>query len=246
MNYYFFLDETGDHGLSFVDPNFPLFLLAGCLFEEGELSRVKKEINDFKKEFFKTTEVVLHSRDIRKCEGSFQILFDLKIKEEFYKKLNDIINNADFSIIGAGINKEEYIKKYGKGARDPYVISLSFLIERLVFCLDEKPDSASVNIMIEKRGRQEDRQLLVQYNGILDMGTHYVDSQRLKNRINSFEFALKRDNVIGLQVADLCAYPLARHVLNPQEPYIPFGIIKDKLYCNKNDEYDGLGLKIFP
>jgi len=30
-NYYFFMDETEDHGLSFVDPNFPLFLLCGVL-----------------------------------------------------------------------------------------------------------------------------------------------------------------------------------------------------------------------
>jgi len=29
--YYFFMDETEDHGLSFVDPNFPLFLLCGVL-----------------------------------------------------------------------------------------------------------------------------------------------------------------------------------------------------------------------
>ena len=34
MNYYCFLDETGDHGLSFVDKNFPLFLLCGCITKE--------------------------------------------------------------------------------------------------------------------------------------------------------------------------------------------------------------------
>jgi len=53
-NYQFFLDETGDHGLSFVDKNFPLFLLAGCLFDDIELVKIEKEINDFKKEFLWT------------------------------------------------------------------------------------------------------------------------------------------------------------------------------------------------
>lgn len=52
MKYHFFLDETGDHGLSFVDEKFPIFLLAGCLFEENELRRVEQEINNFKDNFF--------------------------------------------------------------------------------------------------------------------------------------------------------------------------------------------------
>ena len=91
MKYYFFLDETGDHGLSFVDPNFPLFLLAGCLFEETELKKLEEKVNKFKNIFFETKEVILHSRDIRKCEGSFQILFDLDLKKRFYEELNEAL-----------------------------------------------------------------------------------------------------------------------------------------------------------
>lgn len=244
--YYFFLDETGDHSLSFIDQNFPLFLLAGCLFRERELIKIEDEINNFKREFFSTSEVILHSREIRKCEGVFQILFDLKIKEEFYKKLNNIIAGVDFFIIGAGVDKEEHIKKYGKGAENPYVISLSFVLERLIFCLDERASSAVVDIKIEKRGKKEDGQLLDQFNLILDRGTYYVDSQRLKSRISDFEFFLKKDNIIGLQIADLCAYPLARYILNPKEPYIPFQIIQKKLYCGRSGKDDGYGLKVFP
>jgi len=241
-----FLDETGDHGLSYVDKNFPLFLLAGCLFAEEELKRVENEINNFKKEFFGTTEVILHSRSIRKCEDSFQILFDLKIKEEFYKKLNKIIKDANFIIIGSGVNKEEHIKKYGKGAKDPYNIALSFIIERLIFCLDRKGTNTIVDIKIEKRGRVEDQQLLNQYNKILDKGTYYVSSERLKKRINSFESFYKKDNIIGLQIADLCAYPLARHILYPKQPYPPFDILKTKIYSDKKGNFNGYGLKIFP
>lgn len=37
MKYYLFLDETGDHGLSYIDRNFPIFLLCGCLFDHNEL-----------------------------------------------------------------------------------------------------------------------------------------------------------------------------------------------------------------
>lgn len=56
----------------------------------------------------------------------------------------------------------------------------------------------------------------------------------------------KRENHGGLQIADLCAYPLARHVLNSKEPYIPFKIIKNKLYKSGKGEIKGYGLKVFP
>jgi len=154
MKYYLFLDETGDHGLSYIDRNFPIFLLCGCLFDQNELKNIEKDIDLFKQKFFKTTNVILHSREVRKCEGAFQILFDLDLKGKFYKNLNSIIKNSKFKIIGVGINKEEYIKKYGKSARDPYSLSLSFIIERLVFCMDELDKSAEVEIKAERRGKK--------------------------------------------------------------------------------------------
>ncbi len=80
MKYTFFLDETGDHGLSFIDPSFPIFLLCGVLISEDDLVKMSSAINQFKLKYFQSTGVILHSRDIRKCEGAFQILFDLKIK----------------------------------------------------------------------------------------------------------------------------------------------------------------------
>ena len=90
MKYGFFLDESGDHGLTYVDPNFPLFLLCGCLFEESALREMEKRVNEFKLKYFGTTAVILHSKDIRRCEGAFQILFDLDLKAKFYEDLNSI------------------------------------------------------------------------------------------------------------------------------------------------------------
>lgn len=180
-----------------------------------------------------------------KKENNFRILFDLELKKRFYQKLNSIMLGADFTIIGAGVDKKEHVKKYGCNASNPYNISLAFIVERLIFCSDTK-SAENIDIRIEKRGKKEDAQLLEQYNRIKDTGTHYVSTERFKNRIGKFEFALKRDNHIGLQITDLCAYPLARHILNSEEPYIPFRIIKNKIYSNSRGEYKGYGLKIFP
>ena len=88
--------------------------------------------------------------------------------------------------------------------------------------------------------------LLSHFNSILSRGTFYVSPDRLKNKIKNFSFYSKRGNIIGLQIADLCAYPLARHLLNPKEPYIPFNIIENKIYCDEKGQYEGWGLKLFP
>jgi hypothetical protein len=246
LKYQFFLDETGDHGLSYIDSNFPIFLLCGCLFKESDFLDAEIKTNEFKTKYFGTQNVILHSRDIRKCEGPFQILFDLEIKKHFYEDLNKIMDTAKFVIIGAGVHKEKHIKKYGKGANDPYGLSLSFVMERLIFCLDKSDKNAVVEIKVEKRGTKEDEALLRHYNSIFDRGTYYVSQERLRERIKSFGFFSKRDNLVGLQIADLCAYPLARHLIYPDEPYLPFGLLESKIYCRGKREYRGWGLKLFP
>lgn len=245
VTHHFFMDETGDHGLTFIDESFPIFLLAGCLFTESEYQKMIASIEALKKEFFGTTEVVLHSRDIRKCDGAFQILFDLDIKKRFYESLNKIISEAQFTIMAVAIDKKKHIEKYGKIADNPYTICLSYILERLIFCTDGNTNS-SVAIAIERRGKKEDTQLLAHYNTILDRGTFHVTGERFKKRVTEFKMRLKKDNNIGLQIADLCAYPIARHILNSEEPYIPFKIIEGKLRRGINGKTDGYGLKVFP
>jgi len=244
--YHFFMDETGDHGLSFIDESFPIFLLAGCLFESDEYEKIIKETDTFKQDFFNTTEVILHSRDIRKCDGAFQILFDLELKKKFYERLNAIISGANFTIIAVAIDKKKHVEKYGKLANNPYTICLSYILERLIFCTDQNPNISTVSITIEKRGKKEDKQLLAHYNSVIDRGTYHVNADRFKQRIVDFKMMAKRDNDIGLQIADLCAYPIARHILNSEEPYIPFKIIEKKIRKGSNGKVEGYGLKIFP
>jgi len=246
MNYFLFLDETGDHGLNSVDKNFPLFLLCGCIVEENDLKKIVNKVNSLKHKYFGTTEIILHSRNIRKCEGAFQILFDLGLKEQFYKDLNLILDESRYCLLGSGIQKEKHIKKYGKGAKDPYSLSLSFVVERLIFYLDNLNEEVRVRILVEERGKKEDRMLLSHFNSIVDRGTYYLNADRLRQKITGLSFHGKYENIPGLQIADLCAYPMARRLLHPKEPYIPFTIIEKKIYCNKEGRYMGWGLKLFP
>lgn len=227
MKYYFYIDETWDHSLSNINEDFPYFLLCWILISEDENKKLNEQINSLKYDFFWTTEVILHSRDIRKCDKAFKILFDLKIKEEFYIRLNKVIENIDFKMISIWIKKEDYIKKYWKVAENPYQISLSYMLERLIFCLWN--NWHTVDIIVEKRWKKEDRDLLEYYNKIYNIWTYYVKSSDFKTKITNFDFREKRKNDVWIQLADLCAYPIVWHIrskeLNPA-----FDIIKSKFY----------------
>jgi len=112
--------------------------------------------------------------------------------------------------------------------------------------LDDLKVDDMLDIKAEVRGRKEDEMLIAHFNSILDGGTYYVSRARMQKRKPSFKFCGKKDNVIGLQIADLTAYPLARHLLNPKEPYQPFNIVKGKIYADKKGKSSGWGLKVFP
>ena len=70
MSYVLFLDESGDHQLKTINKNFPVFCLAGCVFEsEYYKTIVRPRVEEFKMSIWGHTDVILHSREIRKQEG---------------------------------------------------------------------------------------------------------------------------------------------------------------------------------
>lgn len=56
-------------------------------------------------------------------------------------------------------------------------------------------------------------------------------------------FRDKRDNINGLQLADLIAYPIARYVIDKKRANPAFDELSPKLYLKGNKRY---GLKMFP
>lgn len=244
-NNFLFIDESGDHSLNNINSGFPIFALLGLIIDEQSYNNVCKEIDNFKIKYFKTTNIILHSREIRKCEGVFAILFDLKIKEQFYNDLNLIITNANFMLVSSAILKQKHIEHYGKLADDPYEIALTFVLERVLFEFDSRK-VGKAEVIIESRGKKEDLTLTTRYKELLRKGSGVVDSKRFVTRYSQdLIFKRKNQNDIGLQLADLCAYPIARHVLYPEEPYPSFEIIKSKIR-NNHGKVDGFGIKIFP
>ncbi|AMR34252.1 hypothetical protein A0256_23765 [Mucilaginibacter sp. PAMC 26640] len=241
-NYYLFLDESGDHGLSNINASFPVFLLCGVLFKDIDYEKCRDEVNEVKEKFWGNKEVIFHSSDIRRIRKEFQIFFDLDLKADFISDINTIISGNTYTIIADGIHKEHYIKKYGK-LSNVYELCLSFIIERAVFKLDEIPNAKTLYLVIEERGKKEDQKLKTYISKVLDRGTAYVKPERLKQLNVKVEFRSKKANVNGLQIADLVAYPIATHIINERRANPAFDILKDKFYKRNGVIY---GLKKFP
>ena len=147
-------------------------------------------------------------------------------------------------MICSGIKKIDHIKKYGRLNENVYEISLSFIIERVVFFLDDlNKEKIDLQVVIEKRGKKEDRKLNRHFQRVKSQGTYYVSSQRISNYNFGFHFREKKDNINGLQLADLIAYPVARYIIDPERANPAFELIQSKFYQKSGKKF---GLKIFP
>lgn len=244
MNYYLFLDESGDHGLKNIDPNFPVFVLCGIVISEPDYNSLIERFRTVKQKFWGEKKVIFHSRDIRKCQKEFQNLFDLEIKRDFYEQLNSAIENTNYSVISSVIDKTAFLKQYGKLKNDVYEVALSFIIERAVFFLDSTEMKINnCKLVVEQRGKKEDKKLRGHFDQLFQIGTYYISSQRIKNYNFSIDFKPKGQNISGLQLADLIAYPIATYALDKSRANPAFDIVRTKIYSKGGKLH---GLKIFP
>jgi hypothetical protein len=161
-------------------------------------------------------------------------MHDEEKKQLFYEDINQLITNCDYKIIAVAIRKDLHKQKYGLYAQNPYTFSLELALEG-VCSLDGIYDG--VQIIGEARGKKEDGDLLTAFKLICENGTRYVSAQELQQiPFKTPEFKVKRENIIGTQLADLIAYPIARHVLNPRKSHPSYDIFYSKVHV----------LKIFP
>ena len=244
--YYLFIDECGDHNLVKYDPAFPVFTLCGILVSRDNLYSLNNDFKKLKLEVFGNTDIVIHSVDIRKWRDAFIVLKDEALRMKFFNGIERILSQNDaYIIVSCTILKEQLNKFCVRGEEeDVYGLSLSYLIERSIFCVDNLTYSnPDITIIVERRGKKEDAKLLNYYNGLRNRGTKWITPERLRSRIGRFEFKYKRDNIIGLQIADLIAYPVTQHILHPERPNRSYDAVKHNIF---SDNGVLLGQKIIP
>ncbi|HDY65025.1 MAG TPA: DUF3800 domain-containing protein [Phycisphaerae bacterium] len=77
--YIAFIDECGDHSLTKIDRDFPLFVLSLVLVKRNDYSEtILPAINRLKLRYWDHEGVNLHSHDIRKAEAAIQYTAELR------------------------------------------------------------------------------------------------------------------------------------------------------------------------
>ena len=245
--YIVYVDESGDHNLKSIDKNYPIFVLAFCVFHKAHYSdSVVPALEKFKFNYFGHDQVVLHENEIRKEKGAFNIFRSREEKHQFLDQLTSIIEANNFILISCTIDKHE-LQRQGEVESNPYHLALGFCMEALYGFLTEKEQHyTKTHVVVECRGKKEDAELELEFRRVCD------GSNRL-NQPLPFDvlFADKKVMSSGLQLADLVARPIGLKFLKPEQQNRAFDVLEKKFYCrggrgSVGEEFKGLGMKIYP
>ena len=99
INYHLYIDECGDQNLEAFSPTFPIFTLCGILVRDDLVPQLEGQVRALKQEFWGNRQIILHSRDIRKCQNGFEVLFDLDVKRRFYESINQLLGQRGVYVI---------------------------------------------------------------------------------------------------------------------------------------------------
>jgi hypothetical protein len=245
-----FVDESGDHNLKGGgDPNYPLFVLVAVLIDGDEYVKIDQKFEQIKLKFFGNKSIVFHEREIRKAEGDFRILQNPDTRSEFLQDLNRTIEDSKFKIIASVIDKRSLLKKYPYQPKNPYDISLQFILERIGFEVQSRRSASEVPIRAESRGKKEDRELREEFDRICSGNSTLSPNSHLPPQIFStmrLYFHKKEENIVGIQLADLIARPIGISYLRPNQQNRAYESILRKFRTSSAGKIGGYGLKIFP
>lgn len=240
-DYIVYVDESGDHGMASVDPQYPVFVLAFCIFHKGVYAaQVAPAVAALKFRHFGHDMVILHEHDIRKTKGPFRFLTDAARREVFYEDLNGLMAEAPFTLVASAIRKDHLRERYSE-PNNPYHTALGFGLERIAMFLHGKGcRGQTTHVVVECRGAKEDTELELEFRRVCG------GANRRRERLPfDIVFADKKSNSAGLQLADLVARPVGRKILDPEQANRAYDILEKKFRRSPAGKIEGWGLKCF-
>jgi hypothetical protein len=241
-DYIVYVDESGDHQLTAGNRDYPMFVLAFCIFHVSDYtSKIVPSLENFKFKYFGHDMTILHEREIRKSLPPFEILHDAELRLRFMADLSEVIDASPFTVVASAIKKEPFESSY-LSEENPYHVALEFGLERVFLELQSKGQrERKTFIVFEARGKKEDKELELEFRRIMDRSTMEGMHEAL-----DFLSVSKQTNSPGLQIADMVARPIGIHILNPEQPNRAWESIYKKLRKSPSGKSAGWGLKVYP
>ena len=236
-----YMDESGHHNLDpkTIDPHYPIFVLCGCIFEETYYQKkVAPQFNQLKTDFFGSEDIILHTLEMTRPskykENRFAKLIDASFRNEFYRALNIFLAKIEFNLTACIIKKPAHLEKYGLEALDPYLLSFNTLLDAFIKTLEEDEKG---KIIAERRNNLLDNQLEFAWLNLKMNGIDDIKGSEIHRKIETLSLVSKSANEAGLQIADLIANPVGRHVLGIKKTQpgheIDYTILEKKLQGTK-------------
>jgi hypothetical protein len=123
------------------------------------------------------------------------------------------------------------------------MLSLHVLVERFCFEIGNVKDGGV--IVAERRNPTLDQQLDLAFLNLKIQGTRYVKAADVGTRIVGLNLRTKSANIAGLQLADLVASPIGRHVLG-RHIHEDYKIVESKFRRDQLGKIEGYGMVVLP
>lgn len=222
MKYRLYIDEVGNSDLgSSRDPNHRYLSLTGVILNlEYVSTTVFPAIEALKHDYFNShpdDPIILHRKEIVNKKHPFEGLRDPATEKAFNQNLLDLLQNLDYAVITVVIDKLEHNQRYEVWRFDPYHYCMTIIVERYVLWL--KNNNARGDVMAESRRGKEDLSLKDAFERVYTNGTDFIEPELFMTHLTSkqLKVKLKRDNIAGLQLADIIAHPSFRATLACRE-----------------------------
>jgi len=234
--YRLYVDESGDHTYHEIDDPAKRYLgLIGCIIEsENYRTKLQPELENLKQKHFPHNPdepIILHRSDLINKRGPFWRLREKVNENAFNLDLLAFFKEQEYTIIEVVIDKKTHIIRYQEAAFHPYHYCLVVLLER--FCGWLHFHNAKGDVLSESRGGTEDRELKGAYARAYNDGTQFREPSFFQSALTSKEIKLKRknENIAGLQLADLLAYPIKQEILFEDNRISDIGDVFGKEVC---------------
>ncbi len=222
MKYRLYIDEVGNSDLgSSKDPNHRYLSLTGVILNLEYVSTTAfPAVEALKRDHFNShpdEPVTLHRKELVNKKHPFESLRDPATETAFNQSLLNLIQNLDYAVITVVIDKLEHNQRYEAWRFDPYHYCMTVIVERYVLWLKSK--GAVGDVMAESRSGKEDLSLKDAFERVYTNGSDFMEPEMFVAYLTSrqLKVKIKSNNIAGLQLADIVAYPSFRATLAHKE-----------------------------
>lgn len=244
-----------------INHNERFLSLTGVIVEQTHCAtKVADALDDIKSLFPAPAKgpLILHRNEIVRREPPFDLLSSDDVRYDFNGRLIRALNQLEYAAITVLIDKRMHLDQYKTWQWPPYHYCLIALLERYLTFLKRR--SAVGDVVVEARGKHEDRRLKKAFQHAWNNGTQHVLASSFQQRLTSREVKMKpkQSNDPGLQLADMIASPSHRSMLEERGLVEPadhrhFGrhvveILMRSKYdrIHSSGKIDGCGRKFLP